>query len=312
MIDPIAAVEVGTARLDLPAPIRIAVGEIHSREYAAVRVTTDQGLAGRAYCLTREAPVTACVQRLVAPALIGSDSADPEVGVAAGVPGHGHAGRVGLVVRAVGLVDIALWDIAAQRRGLPLWKLLGAEHSRLPVMSVAAYPTSDRTPRVAGRGRDSQRRGRPQPGEDRPRPRPRPHGPAVRRAETPLPARDTAGGRRRLRLGGPAAAVAEVACGMHRSWPGSRIRSSPRTSRVPRPRRGLPQRIGAGDELWLDSGVSRPAAGIGAGRAAARSRVHRGRHPRREVLQLAQRHGVEVSFHIYPEMSAHVAPPPER
>ena len=78
MIDPIAAIEVGTARLDLPAPIRIASGEIRSREYAAVRVTTEQGLTGCAYCLTREAPVTACVQRLVSPALIGSDSADPE------------------------------------------------------------------------------------------------------------------------------------------------------------------------------------------------------------------------------------------
>jgi L-alanine-DL-glutamate epimerase-like enolase superfamily enzyme len=32
---------------------------------------------------------------------------------------------------ALSMVDIALWDLAAQRANLPLWRLLGAHHSRL-------------------------------------------------------------------------------------------------------------------------------------------------------------------------------------
>ena len=32
---------------------------------------------------------------------------------------------------ALSMIDIALWDLAAQRAGLPLWRLLGAHHPRL-------------------------------------------------------------------------------------------------------------------------------------------------------------------------------------
>lgn len=39
--------------------------------------------------------------------------------------------RAGVVHMAQGMVDTALWDIAAQRAGLPLWKLLGGHHQAL-------------------------------------------------------------------------------------------------------------------------------------------------------------------------------------
>ena len=146
MIDPIASIEVATVRLGLPAPLRLGPVEIASREYAGIRVTTESGLVGHAYCLTREAPVAACVTRLVTPALIGIDSADPAVAWHRASRATVLIGRVGLVTRAIGLVDIALWDIAAQRAGLPLWKLLGGSSTAVPAMIVAAYPLADRTP----------------------------------------------------------------------------------------------------------------------------------------------------------------------
>jgi len=40
-------------------------------------------------------------------------------------------GRAGVAHMALGMVDTALWDIAAQRAGLPLWKLLGGRHDTL-------------------------------------------------------------------------------------------------------------------------------------------------------------------------------------
>jgi L-alanine-DL-glutamate epimerase-like enolase superfamily enzyme len=40
-------------------------------------------------------------------------------------------GRAGAVHMAQGMVDQALWDIAAQRAGVPLWKLLGGHHTEL-------------------------------------------------------------------------------------------------------------------------------------------------------------------------------------
>jgi L-alanine-DL-glutamate epimerase-like enolase superfamily enzyme len=132
VIDPIAAIEVATVRLALPAPLRLGPVEIASREYAAVRVTTGSGLVGSAYCLTREAPVDACVTRLVVPALVGTDSADPAVAWHRVSRATVLVGRVGLVLRAIGLVDIALWDIAAQRAGVPLWRLLSGSPDPVP------------------------------------------------------------------------------------------------------------------------------------------------------------------------------------
>lgn len=146
MIDPIASIDVVTARLKLPAPLRLGPVEIASREYAAVRVTTESGLVGSAYCLTREAPVEACVTRLIAPTLVGTDSVEPEVAWHRASRATVLIGRVGLVLRALGLVDIALWDIAAQRAGNPLWRLLAGSEGPVPAMIVAAYPLPDRSP----------------------------------------------------------------------------------------------------------------------------------------------------------------------
>ncbi len=40
-------------------------------------------------------------------------------------------GRAGVAHMALGMVDIALWDLAARRAELPLWKLLGGRHPEL-------------------------------------------------------------------------------------------------------------------------------------------------------------------------------------
>jgi L-alanine-DL-glutamate epimerase-like enolase superfamily enzyme len=144
--DAIVSIEVATCRLALPVPLRLGPVEIASREYAAVRVTTESGLVGSAYCLTREAPVEACVTRLIAPALLGTDATEPASAWRRAFRATVLIGRVGLVVRALGLVDIALWDIAAQRAGRPLWQLLAGSPDPVRVLIVAAYPLPDRTP----------------------------------------------------------------------------------------------------------------------------------------------------------------------
>lgn len=141
----ISLVRVGTATLPLPSPLRLGPMEIVAREYAGVEVETEDGIVGKAYCLTRDAPVAACVERLVAPVVMGraahaeslwDDCSRATVAV----------GRTGLVVKALGLVDVALWDAAAQAAGVPLWHLLGATTAAAPVMMVAAYPLADRSP----------------------------------------------------------------------------------------------------------------------------------------------------------------------
>ncbi len=141
----ISVVRVGTATLPLPSPLRLGAMEIREREYAAVEVETDDGHVGKAYCLTRNAPVAACVERLIAPVVVGR-AADAEALWDACSRATAAAGRTGLVVKALGLVDVALWDIAAQIVGVPLWRHLGATTPTAPAMLVAAYPVADRSP----------------------------------------------------------------------------------------------------------------------------------------------------------------------
>src|SRR5690606_29349960 len=111
------------------------------REYCGVEVSTSEGTRGQSYALTREAPMAEIVDRLIAAHVVGADADDPAAAWDRAYRGSAIVGRVGLVRRALGLVDVALWDIAAQRAGLPLWKLLGNDSTARPTMLVAAYPT---------------------------------------------------------------------------------------------------------------------------------------------------------------------------
>jgi L-alanine-DL-glutamate epimerase-like enolase superfamily enzyme len=45
-------------------------------------------------------------------------------------------GRGGVAVLAVAAVDIALWDLKSRLTGIPLYKLLGGHHSRVPVYNT--------------------------------------------------------------------------------------------------------------------------------------------------------------------------------
>lgn len=143
----IARIDTVTAVLPLPAPLQLGAMTVTRREYSAVQATADDGTTGIAYCLSREAPMAEIVDRLVAPHALGADADDPTSTWERMLRGSAIVGRVGLVRRAIGLVDIALWDIAARRAGVPLWSLLGAGNAPRDSMLVAAYPSSSRSPR---------------------------------------------------------------------------------------------------------------------------------------------------------------------
>jgi L-alanine-DL-glutamate epimerase-like enolase superfamily enzyme len=135
------------AQLRLPRPLQIGDSIVDQREYAAVRVHTHDGLVGNAYCLSRNAPIAEIIDRLIAPHVLGLDTDDVPAIWDHVMRATAIVGRVGLVRRALGLVDIALWDIAAQRQNVPLWELVGRTGEARRAMLVASYPTSDRNSR---------------------------------------------------------------------------------------------------------------------------------------------------------------------
>jgi L-alanine-DL-glutamate epimerase-like enolase superfamily enzyme len=148
--DLITEVHATTARFPLPSPLHIGALELTHREYAFVRVRTAGGREGKAFALSRDMPIAEIVRSVFAPRLIGTDadviSARWTDMYRATIP----IGRVGVVMRALSLVDIALWDVKAQRAATPLWRLLGGLRPDLPVSMVAGYLSEGTSPAELG------------------------------------------------------------------------------------------------------------------------------------------------------------------
>jgi D-galactarolactone cycloisomerase len=111
-------------------------------ETALVRIECDNGMVGWGEAQAPLAPEVACtiVERLLAPVLEGTpfDGTAEEMGALwermyATMRVRGHTG--GFMLDAISGVDIALWDLAGKRSGLPVSRLL----SGAPRVGVPAY-----------------------------------------------------------------------------------------------------------------------------------------------------------------------------
>ena len=92
-----------------------------------VKVETDEGVCGWGEAFSNAGWQATCtaVAQIIAPRCVGKDPANISQLMADLHRGLYNTGRSGAVVFAMSGVDIALWDIAAKRAGMPLYKLLG-------------------------------------------------------------------------------------------------------------------------------------------------------------------------------------------
>ncbi len=125
-----------------------------NQDTIVVQVDTDEGLVGigetdlnawiaRA-CI--EAPGTHTMDRGLGSMLVGMDPTDPERCWDELYVGTAMTGRRGALVHALGAVDMALWDIAGQAAGVPVWQLLGErrhEQRLVPYASLLPNAGSD-------------------------------------------------------------------------------------------------------------------------------------------------------------------------
>ena len=123
--DPIERVVALRASFALATPLRLGGAEIRAREFTFVRITTRSGIEGKAFALSRGLPGDILITEVLAPGLVGSDPDAILERVAACAATVAAPSRPGMVTRAISLVEIALWDIKAQRAATPLWRLLG-------------------------------------------------------------------------------------------------------------------------------------------------------------------------------------------
>ena len=104
-------------------------------ESLIVRVETDDGLVGwgEGFGHLVNPGTQAILETLVAPWFVGRDpSAIAAIMEEAQRAFHGF-GRTGPVMYALSALDIALWDLAGKRAGLPVFRMLGGEAKALPL-----------------------------------------------------------------------------------------------------------------------------------------------------------------------------------
>jgi D-galactarolactone cycloisomerase len=111
-----------------------------------VRVETDTGLIGwgEGGQYGPAEPVAACVDHVFAHRLIGRDPTEP-VRIWEELYAYSRDfGQKGTYIEALSAIDIALWDIAGQAAGLPVWKMLGgAFRKRITAYATGCYYPED-------------------------------------------------------------------------------------------------------------------------------------------------------------------------
>ena len=127
-----------TVRVPLGTATTFATRRVLARDYSLVRIETEAGATGIGFCYGGSSAgglVSLAVRELLAPLLIGEESHAVERLWERMYQEGLLQGRAGAVLRALSILDIALWDCNARAVGLPLHQHLGAYHTH----SVPAY-----------------------------------------------------------------------------------------------------------------------------------------------------------------------------
>lgn len=120
MSDPIQTACAWVTRFDLAEPLLLGHWTIPYRRYAVLELTTEAGHTAAAYALIRDIEVAdalaAAIEAAIArePASLKTDPGAVDEGDPA-------------TTRATALLDACAWDLTAQQRQVPLWRLLAAD-----------------------------------------------------------------------------------------------------------------------------------------------------------------------------------------
>ena len=141
-VDRIVRVRAATILHQLQVPIVFGTWIMRHREFLLVRVDSESGLSGFAFGLTRDGPSAAIVDRTIAPQYVDQDVADPEASFFKALWSNNAVHAAGVGMRALSVVDIAAWDLAAKAKGQNITAYLGGERVRMPVTGIVGYPPS--------------------------------------------------------------------------------------------------------------------------------------------------------------------------
>lgn len=145
---PVTAVRTVTVKCRLDTPIYYGNWVMRHREFALVRVDSESGLAGFAYCLTRDGPIADIVGRTISPAYLGASACDPQTPFYRALWANHAVHAAGIGMRALSVVDLAAWDLAAKEAGQSITRFLGGQPRSMPATAIAGYPPTMEPDRV--------------------------------------------------------------------------------------------------------------------------------------------------------------------
>ncbi|MDQ7977241.1 mandelate racemase/muconate lactonizing enzyme family protein [Paraburkholderia sp. SARCC-3016] len=150
----IVSVEARTVRVPLDRVTSFATRVVAARDYTLVRIRTADGQQGIGFCYGGHRAgslVTHAVRELFGPLLIDRCAVDVEGLWRELYQESLLQGRAGSVMRALSIVDVALWDRNARAAGLPLARYLGGMTAqRVPAYASGGYYVDGKTPQQLG------------------------------------------------------------------------------------------------------------------------------------------------------------------
>lgn len=139
----ISTVSAEAVRIPVSEPTRMSTRLLNQRDYLIVTVEADGSAetgVGYVYAGTSGGSLLkGATSTLLAPILVGQDSSAILDLWERMYQETLLVGRRGLILRAMSAVDIALWDLAAKRVGVPLTVLLGGSARSVPAYSSGGY-----------------------------------------------------------------------------------------------------------------------------------------------------------------------------
>jgi L-alanine-DL-glutamate epimerase-like enolase superfamily enzyme len=147
-------------RAPVDAPVVTSFGVMRDRPMVLVAVEDEDGVVGwgEAWC---NFPAVGAehrarlVESLIAPLVEGRTFETPQEAFRLLTSKTAvlalQSGESGPIAQAIAAVDIAIWDLAARRAGVPLWRMLGGQSPRLRVYASGINPDSPERTALARR-----------------------------------------------------------------------------------------------------------------------------------------------------------------
>jgi L-alanine-DL-glutamate epimerase-like enolase superfamily enzyme len=149
----IDSISITTCRVPLDNVTSFATRTVSARDYGLVKVRAG-GVEGIGFCYAGSsggALVAHAVAELLAPILLGCESLLVEGLWQRMFQETLLHGRAGSIMRAISILDCALWDLNARAVKLPLYKYLGATvEDAVPAYASGGYYVSGKTPKHLG------------------------------------------------------------------------------------------------------------------------------------------------------------------